>query len=144
MNTKPVVVERTFNVSAEKIWEALTDIEQIRKWYFQIEDFKPKVGFKFDFMGGEEGGQQFLHLCEVTQVEESKKIAYTWRYDNYPGNSEVIWELLDKGEHTIVRITHTGLETMAENGPMFAKESFNGGWNYFLYTALKNYLEPEE
>lgn len=141
MSTKPLVVERTFDARANSIWHALTDIEQIKKWYFQLEDFKPKIGFKFDFMGGEEGGQQFLHLCEVTQVEEGKKLAYTWRYDNYPGNSEVVWELLDKGEQTFVKVTHHGLESFSDNGPMFQKESFQGGWHYFLYEALKNYLE---
>lgn len=144
MSNKPVIVERTFNAPIAKVWSAITNVDEMRNWYFQLKDFKPKVGFKFDFLGGPEDGPQYLHLCEVTEVVEGKKIAYSWRYDNYPGNSIVNWELFDKGEQTLLRITHTGLETIAVNGPDFAKSNFNEGWTYFLYTALKGYLEPEE
>ncbi|SFH01888.1 SRPBCC family protein [Pedobacter insulae] len=144
MNKQPVIVERLFNATSEKVWSAITTNDEMKKWYFQLEDFKPIVGFKFDFMGGPDANTQYLHLCEVTEVIEGKKIAYTWRYDNYPGNSLVTWELLDKGEQTLVRITHTGLETFAEAGKDFAKNNFNEGWTHFLYTALKAYLEPED
>lgn len=143
MKKEQVIVEETFNTNADKVWNALTDNNELKKWYFKLEDFKPKVGFKFDFTGGPDDGPHYLHLCEVTEVIEGKKIAYTWRYDNYPGNSLVCWELLDKGEQTLVRITHTGLETLAENGPNFSTESFTGGWNYFVHEALKAHLETE-
>ncbi len=144
MKKEQVIVERTYNATAAQVWEALTNNEELKKWYFQLKDFKPKVGFKFDFLGGPEEGPQYLHLCEITEVIENKKIAYTWHYDNYPGNTLVAWEIFDKGEQTLVRITHTGLETFKENGVNFSTESFNGGWTYFIHTALKGYLEPED
>ena len=40
----------------------------MKKWYFDLESFNPKVGFTFSFLGGEEGGKQYLHLCEITEV----------------------------------------------------------------------------
>ena len=143
MKSENVVVERTYNAPIDKVWSAITDVNEMRNWYFQLEDFKPKVGFKFDFLGGPEDGKQYLHLCEVTEVVDGKKITYSWRYDNYPGNSFVTWELFDKGDQTLLRITHTGLETFAGLGAEFEKTSFNGGWTYFVHTALKGYLEPE-
>lgn len=144
MNTQPVIVERLFKAPIDKVWTAITDNEEMKKWYFKLEDFKPKVGFKFDFIGGPEEGTQYLHLCEVTEVIEGKKIAYTWRYDNYPGNSLVTWELFDKGEQTLLRITHGGLETFEEAGKDFARNNFNEGWAYFLNTALQRHLETED
>ena len=144
MKAEQVIVERTFNATADKVWSAITDLNELRNWYFNLEEFEPRVGFKFDFMGGPEDGKQYLHLCEVTEVIEGKKIAYTWRYDNYPGNSLVCWELMDKGEQTLLRITHTGLETFVGIGAEFEKNSFNEGWNHFLYTALKGYLETND
>ncbi|MEJ5995812.1 SRPBCC domain-containing protein [Pedobacter sp. Du54] len=144
MSTKPVIVERLFNAPIAKVWNALTINEEMKKWYFNLENFKAKVGFKFNFLGGPEDGIQYLHLCEVIEVIENKKIAYTWRYDNYPGNSIVTWELFEKEDKTLVRITHTGLETFAESGKDFSSNNFNEGWTYFLYTALKGYLEGEE
>jgi len=144
MNTKPVIVERLFNAPVAKVWNALTVNEEMKNWYFNLKDFKAQVGFKFDFLGGPEDGIQYLHLCEVVEVIENKKLAYSWRYDNYPGNSIVNWELLDKGDQTLVKITHTGLETFAEAGKDFAAENFKEGWTHFLYTALKGYLEGED
>ena len=85
MKTNDLVVERTYNAPVDQVWDALTRNEQLKQWYFQLEDFKAEVGFKFDFIGGPEDGQQYLHLCEVVEVQELRKIAYTWRYDNYPG-----------------------------------------------------------
>ena len=144
MNTKPVIVERIFNATSAIVWNAITVNDELKKWYFKLEDFKAEVGFTFDFLGGPDDGIQYLHLCEVTEVIEGQKIAYSWRYDNYPGNSVVMWELLDKGDQTLVRITHTGIETFAEAGKDFEKNNFKEGWTHFLYTALKVYLEGGE
>ena len=144
MNSEDVIVERIYNAHIAKVWDAITKVDEMRNWYFQLEDFKPEVGFKFDFIGGPEDGTKYLHLCEVTEIEEGKKIAYSWRYDNYPGNSIVTWTLLEKGEHTLLQLTHTGIETLEEGGPDFARANFLAGWTYFVHTALKGYLEPEE
>ena len=141
MKKDQVVVEKIFDATAEQAWTALTSNEELKKWYFQLADFKPKVGFKFDFTGGPDDGPHYLHLCEVVEVIEHKKIAYTWRYDNYPGNSLVCWEIIDKGEQALIRVTHSGLETFKENGENFTTESFTGGWNYFVHEALKGYFE---
>ncbi|MES2419317.1 MAG: SRPBCC domain-containing protein [Bacteroidota bacterium] len=143
MNKENIVVERTFNAPIEKVWSAITDKDEMKSWYFQLADFKPEVGFKFEFIGGPEGGIQYLHLCEITEVVEGKKLTYSWRYDGYPGNSFVTWELFDKGEQTLLRLTHSALETFDQSHAGFEKSNFNEGWTYFMHTALKGYLEPE-
>lgn len=144
MSNGPVIVKKTFRASVPVVWDALTSNEELKNWYFQLEDFKAEVGFKFSFSGGADESVQYLHLCEVTEVIPGKKLAYTWRYDGLAGNSLVTWELEEQGENTSVTITHTGLETMAANGPDFAKTSFVGGWTYFLDDALRRYLKETE
>lgn len=141
MKKDSIIVERTFKAPANKVWAALTNTSEMRKWYFNIERFEPKAGFKFDFMGGPDNGPQYLHLCEITEAKENEKLAHTWRYDNYPGSSLVTWQLMDKGEQTLVKLTHSDVHTLKEGGPDFAKENFTEGWNYILHTSLKNYLE---
>lgn len=143
MKNEPIVVERVYNAPIEKVWKALTNNKEIKQWYFQLENFKAEVGFKFEFSGGADDGPQYLRLCEITEIIEGRKLAYSWRYDGYSGNSEVGWELFAQGEQTLLKLTHTGTESFASAGPDFAKASFNGGWNYFVNDALKNYLEPK-
>jgi len=62
MDSTPIVIERTFNAPIEKIWKALTDINQMRQWYFpQLEDFKPQEGFETQFNVHHEG-KDFLQV----------------------------------------------------------------------------------
>ena len=141
MNNQPFVIERTFNAPASKVWEALTDNDKMKQWYFNLPDFKPEVGFEFQFMGGEEGKQQYLHLCKITDVIAGKKLTYSWRYDGYSGNSFVTFELFEEGNKTRLKLTHKGIETLGPGNPDFAKENFEEGWRNILDESLKDFLE---
>ncbi|HET9823735.1 MAG TPA: SRPBCC domain-containing protein, partial [Chitinophagaceae bacterium] len=56
-----VVIERTFNATVEAVWKAITDIEQMKQWYFpQLTEFKPQEGFETEFTVHHEG-RDFLH-----------------------------------------------------------------------------------
>lgn len=141
MNTQPFTIERTYNAPAEQVWSALTDKEEMKQWYFDVPAFKAKVGCEFQFTGKGSKGELYLHLCKVTEVVPGKKIAYTWRYEGYPGVSEVTFELFAEGNKTTLKLTHSGLETFVSTNPDFARESFAAGWNHFVNNALLKYLE---
>jgi len=139
MEKQPLVMERTYNAPVDKVWRAITDVGQMRQWYFNLDDFKPEVGFTFEFSGQSDCGD-YLHFCEVTEVVDGRKITYSWSYKDYEGMSYVSWELFPEGEMTRLVLTHAGLETFP---PMkdFTRESFSGGWTYFVHDALKKFLE---
>lgn len=140
MKNEPLVIERTYNAPADMVWNALTDSRQMQQWYFPIADFKPVVGFEFQFEGGSEQ-KTYLHLCKVTEVIPGKKITYSWKYQDYPGSTYVTWELFAEGKKTRVRLTHEGLESFPQDNPDFARKSFTEGWTYFLDKALPNFVE---
>jgi uncharacterized protein YndB with AHSA1/START domain len=139
MKTEPFVIERTYDAPVNAVWQALTDKEKMKAWYFDVDDFKPEVGFTFHFWG-EDKGVKFEHECVVTDAVFERKIAYSWRYFDYPGNSLVSIELFDEGHQTRVKLTHTGLESFPQDNSSFARESFAKGWTYILGTSLKDYL----
>src|SRR5690349_5584307 len=141
MKASPFVIEKTYNAPVEKVWEAITNDEKMKQWYFNLPGFKPEVGFEFQFTGGPDDGPQYLHLCKVTDVVVGKKISYSWRYDGYPGNSFVTWELFEEGNKTRLKLTHEGIETLGPGNPDFAKENFVAGWTGFIDQALKDFLE---
>lgn len=143
MSNEPLIVEKVYNVPATDVWSAITDIDEIRQWYFQLEDFKAEPGFKFSFTGGHDDGVKYVHLCEVKEVVPGRKLTYSWRYEGFAGDSVVSWELEAQGDKTLLRITHFGLQSLEINGPDFARSCFNGGWNYFANEALVKYLEKE-
>ena len=140
MTNEPFVIERTYNASPEKVWKAITDKDQMKQWYFDLEAFKPEVGFEFQFEVINEG-RRFLHLCKITEVITGKKLKYSWRYDGYEGNSFVTFELFAEGSETRLRLTHEGLETFPVNNPDFRKENFAEGWTQLIGSSLKEFLE---
>lgn len=140
MNTGPLIVERIYQAAIDTVWAAITDNSQMKKWYFDLEAFIPEVGFEFRFTGGPED-RQYLHVCKVTEVIEGRKIAYSWRYEGYPGESVVSFELFEEGDKTRLKLTHEGLDTFPASSPDFARGNFEEGWNHILGTSLKGYLE---
>ena len=46
-----IIMERTLDAPVAKVWKALTDVDQMREWYFDLKEFKPEIGFEFEFRG---------------------------------------------------------------------------------------------
>ncbi|HLT33729.1 MAG TPA: SRPBCC domain-containing protein [Aquaticitalea sp.] len=141
MKSSPVILERTFNAPISKVWKAISDKNEMKHWYFDLKEFKPEVGFIFEFTGGPDDGKHYLHLCEVTEVELESKLTYSWRYDGYEGKSFVTFELFPKGDSTLLRLTHTSLETFPKSNPDFNVANFVAGWDEIIHVSLKNHLE---
>ena len=134
-----VVIERTFAAPVARVWKAITDVDEMRIWYFDLKEFKPEVGFEFEFTVEHEG-MTYHHLCKVTEVIPQKKLAYIWRYQGHEGDSLVTFELFADGDKTRLRLTHEGLETFPKL-PAFARKSFMEGWTQIIGSSLKNFLE---
>ena len=71
--TEAVVIERTFNVPVARVWKALIDADQMRVWYFDLKEFKPEVGFEFEFTVEHEG-TKYHHLCKITEVIPKRRL----------------------------------------------------------------------
>ncbi len=125
-----VVIERSFNTSVARVWKALTDVEEMRRWYFDLKEFKPEVGFEFEFTVEHEG-MKYHHLCKITEVIPQKK---------HQGDSLVTFELFAEGDKTRLRLTHQGLETFPKT-PGFARKNFVEGWTQLIGSSLKEFVE---
>ena len=144
MNKQTVVVEAEYPVPAEKVWKALTDTEQMKQWYFDLDDFRAEPGFEFRFTGEGSQGDTYVHICRVTEAIPNKKLGYTWSYENMEGESHVLFELFETGNGTRLKLTHEGLETFSQHHPDFRKESFEGGWKDLIPVLLRNFLMNQE
>lgn len=136
---KGLVIERTFDAPVALVWKSITRKEDIKKWSFDIKEFKLKVGFEFHF-DAEDNGVKWIHHCKITAVIPEKKLAYTWRYEGYAGDTLVTFELFAKGNKTKLRLTHEGLETFPKI-PALTKSSFVEGWTNIIGKNLKEFVE---
>ena len=139
MKNEPIVIERTFDAPVELLWKAITDKDEMKKWYFDLKQFRPEPGFQFSFEGGTED-KTYLHHCTVIDAVENKKLSHSWRYEGFEGDSVVTWSLQPIGAKTKLTLTHAGVETFPNN-PDFAKKNFIQGWMSIINDSLTSYIE---
>jgi len=129
--------EQVYAAPLEWVWRALTNMEEMRIWYFpQLEEFEPIVGFEFVFA---DDNSPYQKSWRVTQVETGRVLAHTWDYKSFPGSSLVTFELFEEGIRTRLKVSHTGLSTFPDD-PHFARTRFESGWQTLLGRNLKDHL----
>lgn len=139
----PIVVEQTFEVPVAAVWKAITDKDAMPLWFFeQIADFEPRVGFEAQFTVTVDD-LDFVHLWKVVDVVAEQRIAYQWRYEGYPGDSTVTWELFQTPDGTRLQLTHTVHEPFPQNIDALKRESGLTGWQYLIQESLKAYLDRQ-
>jgi uncharacterized protein YndB with AHSA1/START domain len=133
----PFVLEQVYDAPIKKVWQALTDENRMRTWYFpQLMKFEPIVSFEFVFFND---GSLYQKEWRVTKVEDRRTLAHSWVYKGYPGSSEVTFELFKEGDKTRLELTHTGLASFPTDAH-FARHRFEEGWKQILGINLKNHL----
>jgi len=138
---EPVIVEQDFEASIGEVWNAITQLDRMRQWFFpNIPSFEANVGFRtaFDIQSGE---RNFRHLWRIMEVVPEKLIKYHWSYDEFPGEGMVTFEISSKDNLTRLRLTNEGLETFPDDIPEFSRESCESGWKFILGRNLKEFLE---
>lgn len=135
-----VKVEAVFDATKSQVWEALTNTEIMKVWYFDISNFKLAVGTEFSFYEGEK--KEYLHEGEILKVEQNRVLQHTWKHPQQSkGSSIVTWEIDESEENKVkVLLWHEGLENFADAGPNFAPANYEMGWNAIVKTNLRNYL----
>jgi len=109
MEKGQIILEHTYSVPAEQVWEAITGPD-----YMNDPDYinHPDQTNHPDLMNQ-------LHLpndiWKVTEIVPGKRISYEWRYQGFPGNSRITFELVPDADGTRITITHTCLSIMAIN-----------------------------
>ncbi len=130
----------TINAPAEKVWAALTDPEQIRKYFFGTEAVSDwKVGSPIYFRGEWEG-KKYEDKGTILKTEKNKLFRYNYwssmsGIEDKPENYVVItYDLKANDNQTTLTITQENIpdEKM--------KEHSEQNWNKVL-TDLKNFVE---
>nr|WP_315033929.1 SRPBCC domain-containing protein [uncultured Chryseobacterium sp.] len=140
MNT-PIIVQYKIDAPAEKVWKALTDKDEMKSWYFDIQDFELETGKVFNFF--EPGGEnKYHHQGEIMEIIPNQKLKHTWSYPDFSDQKTiVIWELQPEDGGTLIKLIHEEIENFKDLGEGFSRENFTGGWNSIVGQSLKGYLE---
>ncbi len=129
----------TINASAEKVWKALTDKNELKEWMLMPTTFEPVVGKEFTFKAEESEKWDGFIYCTVKEVEVNRKLVYTWN----PGiNAETLVTIMisEKEGQTELILVHTGWEKLpAEMRPQLI-EGHSKGWDERFVKKLSELL----
>jgi len=133
MSRTAIVVDKVLPFTAEKIWRALTNSDQIAKWLMP-NDFVPQVGHHFNFRTRPMGDWDGVVHCEVLACEPPRLLRYSWKGGSDSGkasrlDAEATWTLTPVEGGTHVRMVHDGF-VLPEHS--IAYDAMSPGWGRVL------------
>jgi uncharacterized protein YndB with AHSA1/START domain len=115
------------NASAETVWNALTNGEELSRWFPPAARVDPGVGGKIWLSWGED----FQGEAVIEAWEPNRYLRTSW-------GLIVEYFIEAKGDATVLRVVQSGFGAEASWDDMY--ESTKDGWKYFLFN-LRYYLE---
>jgi uncharacterized protein YndB with AHSA1/START domain len=123
--TAPIVRSVEIAASAERVFELLTDADELVRWWPDAVELEPEVGgrVRLVFANGHEV------TGRVTRFEPPRALGFTWGWPDRPGvETQVDFTVSDLGERGCeVRVTHAGWEGLERLRPDHER-----GWAHFL------------
>jgi uncharacterized protein YndB with AHSA1/START domain len=120
-------VPRTYDASAERVFDAWTDPASVKAWL--AGGARASVDARVDGLFYIEmpwEGRIFPHYGRYLRVERPRVLEFTWMSEGTEGKESVVTiELVARGKQTELVLTHEGLPSEAN------AESHRGGWSDF-------------
>ncbi|MEP7238329.1 MAG: SRPBCC domain-containing protein [Ferruginibacter sp.] len=136
-------IEKTYNAPIALLWQAITDREMMKEWYFNFgEDFKLETGAVFEWTAGDTEDNQWLHQGKMLEIIKDEKLVHTWAYPGYSGISTVSWNLSKVNDSTTkVTLIHEFTVPFDSTVAALKTENFEMGWNHIINISLQEYLD---
>jgi len=135
-----IIKEEKFKHPIDKVWNAITQAEEISKWFIDA-DFKPEPGSAYVFTAPPE--QNCTQITGVVKVATPYTLIYTWVMQNTDVETTVKWTLEEEGDYTVLHLEHSGISNYEGETAVKMFESYSGGWLNCV-TELSAYLNKLE
>jgi len=144
-----VIADIQIAAPPERVFQAITDPGQLNQW-FKNPECPPKCWQMDARVGGRYGYSidhgsiainalsEFELQGEILECDPPHLLVYTWFgnwHDDPKTRTVVRWELTPQGNHTHLRVTHTGLSNLP-----VARKDYAGGWPGVV-EELKKFVE---
>ncbi|MDM9382091.1 SRPBCC domain-containing protein [Chlorogloeopsis sp. ULAP01] len=126
----------------QRVWQVLTNSQVLATWLME-NDFEPRIGHKFRFLCPPLPGLDGSISCEVIELDEPKRLSYTWQDSMMCQPSIVTWTLKPVDGGTRVQLEHKGLrqEFIGVGEPMRYSQAWQGQFMHES-TAVTQTLAP--
>lgn len=132
-----IVKEHQFGHSISKVWDAITNAEEISTWFIKA-DFKAEPGYKYTFKHEKDDECTTIN-GEVLKVNPISELVYTWVVEGTDTVTTVSWKLESNEQGTTLVLEHSGISGYSGETAIAMFNSFNGGWDNCI-NSLDNHL----
>lgn len=133
-----IVKELTVEATPQRVWNALTQQEEIACWWTDDLNATPEIGSLAEFRFSPPGQGTFVIQFEVAELIQDKKVHWITRQGPTTGHwagTSVTWQLEPAHNGTRVVFNHNGFAQADRR-----YEITQSWWEHFL-VSLKPYLE---
>lgn len=122
----------------QQVWQVLTNRHALAAWLME-NDFEPRLGHKFQFQHSTLPGLSENIDCEVIELEEPRRLAFTWCDSMMCQLSIVTWILKPVDGGTKLHLEHKGLSQKAikENEQMHLSQPWPGKFMHESKAAMQ-------
>lgn len=144
----PVIMEADFNTSVSRLFKAWTNADDIKAWFGSDEggpehaEINLNVNGRWQFAFTEKEGQQDILSGRYIEIEENKKLVFSWVHTRILPNGEtevspesrisIAFESRDNG--AALKLIHTNISSDS------ARTNIGGGWSR-SFMKLKKIVE---
>lgn len=136
MSAKTLLIERTFQAPAERVFDAWTSEEVMRRWFHGEHAWETPVAEVDLRLGGNvrvvmrdpDKGEDYGGGGHYTEIDPPRRLVFTWTWDDDEESRETLIELdfEEVDGATTVRLTHSNLRDTE------SVVSHEGGWSNCL------------
>jgi len=127
----------------QRVWQVITNRQALAAWLME-NDFEPRVGHKFRFQHSTLPGIDGSINCEVIELDEPKRLSYTWQDKLMHQPSIVTWTLTPVDGGTRLQLKHQVLqhETIKLDQPQHSIETWQSQFRHESNTVTQTLLVP--
>lgn len=145
---KNTVINREIiiNVPIDKVYSAITDVEQLTRWFPDVVVLEPKEDGKVEFQFLKEKSENldknYNVIGKIVKIIPNREFSYSWKHKDNPDFPDTIvsWKLekLDESKTRVI-LTHKGFTDKDRK----EYENHSQGWSWFI-TRLDNFVTKGE
>jgi uncharacterized protein YndB with AHSA1/START domain len=143
MSDNKRTIQQTYTIasSPEKVFRALTDPEELNRWWTTRSVSNPREGGSFEYIWEfDDPNRNGKQAGEYLEVVADKKLRYPWEAGNEGKghNTTVEFTFSETAEGTLLELAHAGYKSGGDWDQVY--EMTAQAWGFFLGN-LKSYLE---
>jgi uncharacterized protein YndB with AHSA1/START domain len=134
---RDIEIETLLPQPVDAVWNALTDPAALGEWLMPVEGFSPVVGCRFRVTAKPMPGWDGVVHCEVLEVDEGRRLSYSWQGTQMSKSTTVTWTLAADDGGTRLRLDHRGFTGL---GGSILRTMHGSGWRKFVLRRLPGHL----